>query len=246
MCYQTHQIRSVKDLEQKYKVELSNPFYGDLFNKPAFHLNGFDHPSMLIIPQQKHCVIAPGIWGIVPANKLASGIRPYYKESLRYGAGLNARSEKLFNHFIYRKVVYTQRCIIPVTGFFEPHTHLKKKYPVFIQRKDGDLFSLAGIYTVIGKYVTFAILTKTANPFFAAIHNEKKRQPVLLDAQKEQLWLSNALNKSAIEALIEAPYPADKLEAYTISKDLYKRQIDSNSPTITRPFSYPELEGRLF
>ena len=246
MCYQTHQIRSVKDLEQKYKVQLSNPSYRGLFDRPAYHLNGFNHPHMLVIPQQKPSVIAPGIWGVVPPSKLASDIRPYYKESLRYGAGLNARSEKLFNHFIYREVVYTQRCIIPVTGFFEPHTHLEKKYPVFIQRKDGDFFSLAGIYTVIGKHVTFAILTKPANWFFAAIHNEKRRQPVLLDAEKEQLWLSNTLNRSAIEGLLQAPYRTDELNAYTISKDLYKRHIDSNSPTITKRYQYPELKGSTF
>ena len=53
MCYQTRQIRTVKDLEMKYKVGLSNPAYRDLFDKPAYHLNGFSHPNMLIIPQQK-------------------------------------------------------------------------------------------------------------------------------------------------------------------------------------------------
>ena len=246
MCYQTQQLRSVKDLELKYKVSLSNPAYRDLFSQPGYHLNGFNHPNMLIIPQQKPQVLAPGIWGIVPPHKLAEDIRAYYKESIRYGAGLNAKSEKLFNHFIYRQVALTQRCIIPVTGFFEPHTHLKKKYPVFIHRKDDAVFSLAGIYTIIGRQVTFSILTKPANPFFAAIHNEKNRQPVILGVENETLWLSQSLDEAAIESIVKSSYPTNDLEAYTISKDLYRRNIDSNNPSISTQVRYPELKGKTF
>lgn len=246
MCYQTRQIRTVKDLELKYKVGLSNPAYRDLFDQPAYHLNGFAHPNMLIIPQQKPEVLAPGIWGIVPANKQPEDIKAYYKESIRYGSGLNAKSEKLFDHFIYRHVAFSQRCVIPVTGFFEPHTHLKKKYPIYIHRKDDAIFSLAGIYTIIGKHVTFSILTKAANPFFAKIHNEKNRQPVILDAETEKEWLNSALDMEAIKAIIARDSLKEDLEAYPVSKDLYKRNVDSNVDTITDPETYEALEGISF
>jgi hypothetical protein len=62
MCYQTRQITTIKDLELRYNVTLSNASYGPLFNKPDYHLNGFSHPNMLLIPQQKPEVLAPGIW----------------------------------------------------------------------------------------------------------------------------------------------------------------------------------------
>lgn len=246
MCYQTRQIRTIKDLELRYNVTLSNPSYGPLFDRPAFHLNGFAHPNMLIIPQQKPNVLAPGIWGIVPSTKAPEEIRPYYKESVRFGSGLNAQSEKLFQHFIYKHSALTQRCLIPVTGFFEPHTHDKKKYPVFIHRADDDLFSLAGIYTVIGNYITFTILTKSANPYFTKIHNIKKRQPVLLDSKAEQAWLSGDLNKSNVEDILTVDYPTSDLEAYTISKDLYKPNIDTNTSTIAEKVDYKELSDVSF
>lgn len=246
MCYQTRQIRTVKDLELRYNVTISNPSYLDLFNKPAYHLNGFTHPNMLIIPQQKPSVLAPGIWGIVPNNKSPHQIKDYHKESVRYGSGLNAQSEKLFDHFMYRHVALTQRCIIPVTGFFEPFTHNKKKYPVYIHKKDDGIFSLAGIYTIIGNHVTFSILTKVANPFFSKIHNEKKRQPVILDSEIESHWLSNESDSREVQQFIENDYRVDQLEAYTVSKDLYKSSVDTNIEDIAKPVLYQELTDISF
>ena len=246
MCYHTRQIRTVKDLELKYGVRLSNPSYRDLFNHPTYHLNGFSHPNMLIIPQHKPSVLAPGIWGIVPSSKKAEDIRPYYKESIRYGSGLNAKSEKLFDHFIYKHVAFSQRCIIPVTGFFEPFTHLSKKYPIYIHRRDDELLSLAGIYTIIDRHVTFSILTKAANPYFEGIHNIKKRQPVILNEEGEKQWLNEDLLKSDIEQILASDVDVELLEAYPVSKDIYKSKIESNRPDITDVMHYPELDSIAF
>ena len=129
MCYQTRQIRTVKDLELQFRVGLINEAYRGQFDQPAYHLNGFAHPNMLVIPQERNEALVPGVWGIAPLHTQPDGIKAYYKESVRYGSGLNAQSEKLFNHFIYKHSALTRRCIIPVSGFFEPHEHEKKKYP---------------------------------------------------------------------------------------------------------------------
>ena len=58
MCYQTRQIRTVKDLELRFNVGLVNEDYRPIFDRPAFHLNGFAHPNMLVIPQDKPEVLA--------------------------------------------------------------------------------------------------------------------------------------------------------------------------------------------
>jgi putative SOS response-associated peptidase YedK len=243
MCYQTRLLRNVNELEQRYSATISNEQHRTLFNKPQYHLNGFAHPNMLVIPQQKPEVLAPGIWGIVPDNKQPDQIKPYYKEAVKYGAGLNAQSEKLFNHFIYRDVALNQRCLIPVTGFFEPHTHLKKKYPFYIHRRDDETISLAGIYTIIGTFITFSILTKKASPLFEKIHNIKKRQPVILNLESEKKWLDSSLAKDHINEIIMQPYDEDLLEAYTVSKDIYNNRMDTNVETIADEVLYPELEN---
>jgi len=243
MCYQTRQIRTVKDLELRFNVGLVNENYRPTFDTPAYHLNGFAHPNMLVIPQDKPDVLAPGVWGIVPDNKQPDAIKDYYKESVRYGSGLNAQSEKLFNHFIYRYVALTQRCLIPVTGFFEPHHHLKKSYPYYIHRQDDQPLALAGIYTVIGTFITFTILTREASPLLAQIHNKRKREPVMLPKDLESSWLDPELSQADVLEHVHAPYVYDDLETYTVSKDVHNSRIDSNIETIVDRVEYPELQS---
>ena len=69
--------------------------------------------------------------------------KEYYKQQLKYGSGLNARSEKLFDYWLYEKSAFTKRCIIPVSGFFEPHEYNNKKFPIHIKR-GGFFFDVDG------------------------------------------------------------------------------------------------------
>ncbi|NND52342.1 MAG: SOS response-associated peptidase, partial [Flavobacteriaceae bacterium] len=190
-------------------------------------------------------VLAPGVWGIVPDNKRQDQIKDYYKESVKYGSGLNAQSEKLFDHYMYREVAFTQRCIVPVTGFFEPHHYEKKSYPYYIHREDDDAFALAGIYTVIDTFITFSILTRAASPLIAQIHNKRKREPVMLPAALEHSWLDAELSQADVMEHVNTPYLYDELETYTVSKDVHNHRVDSNVATITERIDYPELQ-RLF
>ncbi|WNH09908.1 SOS response-associated peptidase [Thalassobellus suaedae] len=243
MCFHTSTIHKTKKLEEHFKVNLSSETIRPIFDKPNYHLNGFAHPNMLVIPQEKSDVLAPGVWGIVPSNKKSSEIKDYYKEAVKYGGGLNARSEKLFQHYLYRESALTRRCVIPVTGFFEPHEHNKKKYPFYIQGKDHQPLGLAGVYSVIDTYITFTILTKAASPFFEKIHNVKKRQPVILDEDQIEHWLDGDISQDDVKDIIHNNYSESKLQAYTVSKDLFSPKVDSNVERIIEMVNYPELSG---
>jgi putative SOS response-associated peptidase YedK len=242
MCFHTSTTHKTKKLEAHFKVRLSSETIRPLFDKPNYHLNGFAHPNMLVIPQEKSDALAPGVWGIVPSNKNSNQIKDYYKEAVKYGGGLNAQSEKLFSHFLYREAVMTKRCIIPVSGFFEPHDHKKKKYPFYISQKEKEPLALAGLYSVIDTYITFTILTKSASPLFAKIHNLKKRQPVILNDNAMENWLLPDLSQNDIKALVNSTYPEFKLDVYSVSKDLFSPKVDSNVETIIEKQLYPELE----
>ncbi|GAA4810948.1 SOS response-associated peptidase [Litoribaculum gwangyangense] len=242
MCFHTSTIHKTKKLEEYFKVNLSSETIRPIFDKPNYHLNGFAHPNMLVIPQEKSDVLAPGVWGIVPSNKTSSEIKAYYKEAVKYGGGLNAQSEKLFSHFLYREAAISKRCIIPVSGFFEPHEHNKKKYPFYISQKEKEPLALAGIYSVVDTYITFSILTKDASPMFAKIHNLKKRQPVILNDQAIEHWLLPELTQEDIKELVKSNYPESELSAYTVSKDLFSPKVDSNVESIIDKFVFPELE----
>ena len=243
MCYHISQTKIARQIEHQYDVSLHDEKLREFFNRPAFHLNGFSHPNMLIIPQEETSVLKAAHWGIAPSKTQSDKLIDYYKQSIRFGGGLNAQSEKLFDHFIYKYSALSRRCLIPVTGFFEPHEKNRKKYPYFIHRADSESFTLAGIYTIIDQIVTFAVLTKEASPLFAGIHNMRKRQPVILRKEFEQEWLKDALTENQVKELIAPTYPENEIEAYPISKDLFNPRIDSNRPAILDKVTYLELTG---
>lgn len=246
MCYRTEQTKKVKDLELHFNINVSDERLRTLFDEPNYHINGFAHPNMLIVPMERADVLAPGVWGIVPFDKEEEEIKEYYKEAVRFGGGLNAQSEKLFQNYLYKTVALTRRCIIPVTGFYEPHTFKNKSYPYYIHRGDEEIISLAGIYTVIGKFITFSLLTKEASPLFEKIHNKRKRQPVLLTRENEKVWLDTTLEKVDVINIIRTDFPDNVLEYYTISKDIFKSNVDTNKPSVTDRVDYPELQDTLF
>jgi len=242
MCFHTSQTKKTTELERRYEVKLVDDTLRDYFDKPRYHMNGFSHPNMLVIPQEKSDVLAPGVWGIVPSNKSKEEIKPYFKEAVKYGGGLNARSEKVFQNFIYRSSIMEKRCIIPVFGFFEPHDHKGVKYPFHFKDKGDKPLALAGLYTVIERFITFTILTKDASPLFAKIHNKKNRQPVILDEANTHNWLSTDLNETDIQDILKFTYPEDTLEAYSVSKDLFSPKVDSDVVSIIDEVKYEGIE----
>jgi len=243
MCYHISQTNIARQIERQYDVSLHDEKLREFFERPTFHLNGFSHPKMLIIPQEETSILTAAHWGIAPSKTQADKLAEYYKQSIRFGGGLNAQSEKLFDHFIYKYSALSRRCLIPVTGFFEPHEHNKKKYPYYIHRANNESFTLAGIYTILNHVITFAVLTKDASPLFARIHNMRKRQPVILTKEFEQEWLKDSLTEIEVKELITPTYPENDLEAYTVSKDLFNPRIDSDTPTILDKVTYLELAG---
>lgn len=244
MCYGTRVTSTAKEVEKFYNVSKlmgKTPIEGELTYN---HANGWAHPLLWIIPQESSKHITPSMWGIMPQNRSGADFKNYYKEAARYGAGLNARSEKLFDHFIYRFSAMSKRCIIPVNGFYEPHTAPKKfKIPFYFERKDKSIISLAGLYTTTKDgYNTFTILTKAATPLFKKIHNTKNRRPVILNDEDVRIWLNNDLNQDDIQNIITDDLDDVTINAHPISKDLYNPKVDSNRADIIEEVHYQELE----
>lgn len=234
MCFHTSHTQKVKKVENRFKVSLTDDALREIYDTPHFHNNGFEHLNSLIIPQQKATHLIPATWGIVPSTLKIAEVKAYYKQQLKYGSGLNARSEKLFDYWLYQKSALTKRCIIPVSGFFEPHEYNKQKFPIHIKHKNDDLLGLAGIYSIIENVVTYTILTKNASPFFSKIHNSKLRQPIILNKDIEKDWLAASRTENELKKLLSEPYNDATIEAYAVSKDLFNTRVDSNVPEILK------------
>lgn len=246
MCYTTRVIRKAGELEDYYEIErlLGNlPEDEELIYNSA---NGFAHPSMWIIPQEKAKNMIPVVWGLIPPYKKGVDPKEYYKETIRWGSGLNAKSEKLFDSNNYKGSALKRRCIVPVDGFYEPHRieKVKKPYsiPFYFERKNGAPISLAGIYAVAGEWVTFTILTKEATPMFAEIHNKKNRRPVILQDDDIEGWLNDNLQESDVMDIIDDDLPDAEISAWPISTDLYKRNGEGDRPDIIERVEFEDLE----
>lgn len=101
------------------------------------------------------------------------------------GVIINARAETAGEKKTFRQSLYTSRCIVPSTGFYEWDEN-KRKY-LFRLPGEQTLY-MAGIskeYDGIQRYV---ILTTSANDSMKDVHH---RMPVVLTRDKLQMWVSD-------------------------------------------------------
>lgn len=177
MCFFYAQKKSKKELELRFDafVESDEDIFGDY--------NGFAHPFASIISDESPKIIEQAQWGLVPffaENEIAA----FRKKTNT----LNARIEDIEKKNSFKDSL-DNRCLILASEFYEWKHVGKEKIKHRIYTKDEQPFAFAGLYHDIGDYKTFTIITTEANELMAEIHNTKKRMPVVLRPEEEQLWL---------------------------------------------------------
>ena len=208
----------------------------DSIELPTYYsLSGFAHKPMVIIC---HEGMFTYIWGLVPR----------WAKHIFWDSTLNARSGEVFETPSFKHLIMSQRCIVPVHGFFESRHYGKETYPYKIFSKEQEIISLAGLWDTWFDpesheiYGSFTILTTEANQLMAQIHNTKLRMPVILRPEDEARWLDPSLSKEDVISLLK-PY-GEQLAAYTVSKNVNSRNIEKkNHPSVLEPFHFdiPEL-----
>ena len=237
MCFHYSLTQELSKVGERLKVSSE-----EIKWQPAYHANGFSFLKMPVITSEDPTTIQLFNWGLVP-----SWIKTKSDADKIKAQTLNARSETVFEKPSFRSGIIHQRCLIPADGFFDWMEFNKKKYPHYIFIKNKEFFCFAGIYSnwvdkETGEIAqTFSILTTEANSMMERIHNIKKRMPVIIDSTQYEEWLQSKLPPSNIKAFF-TPYPADKMESYTIGKLLNSKNFDSNIPPVIEPVAYPELD----
>ncbi len=228
-------------------VSLQNRYNATLVNKetykPIYHGSAFDFLAWPVVTSREPALLQQFHWGLIPSWARTR------EDAERIRAGtINAKSETAFEKPSFKDGMQSRRCLVPSTGFFEWHSFKSKKYPYFITLTNADVFSMAGLWDSwtdkqTGEILsTFSILTVTANPLMAKIHNEKKRMPVLLPAAQEKRWLDESLTKEEILALC-SPFDETLMKAYTVSRLITSRTENANVPAVQEEVEYPELEA---
>ena len=133
---------------------------------------------------------------------------------------INAKSETVFDSRLYRHLVVRQRCIVPLSGFFEWKKDGARKRPFRIFLKDGAIMSAAGIWDTwrTGSpeaRSSFTIMTTAANAFMRDIHD---RMPVILAMGSDvDDWLNPEIHEPEALAKLMMPCPAEWLASTEVS-----------------------------
>lgn len=173
-------------------------------------VNGFTHPYMPIIVDNRPDIITGASWGLLPS---------WAKDNSFQKNTLNARIETIHEKPSFKTII-NQRCLIPATHFFEwqwKDEKGKDKQKYSISAEQESIFTFAGLYSIwknpitANPILTYTILTTEANALMSTIHNTKKRMPVILKNEHQLLWLNGANYKE-----FAFPYESN-LKAYPIS-----------------------------
>lgn len=126
---------------------------------------------------------------------------------------INARSETIDLKPLFRDSFFTNRCIVPVTSFYEWKNENGKKVKKRISIESQQIFSLAGLYRVFrdkndSEIEFFTIITTKANDVMHEIHN---RMPVILSPDIEDIWLDNKFDNIDIIKSFLKPYNENEL-----------------------------------
>jgi hypothetical protein len=103
--------------------------------------------------------------------------------------------------------------------------------------------SIAGLYSrwkdkETGEYYySYTVLTTKANSILEYVHNNKKRMPVFIAPEDEKTWLEKDLKKEDVLELCH-PFQDTAMRAFTISKLLTTRYINTNVPEVLAPMNY--------
>ncbi|MDE1981602.1 MAG: SOS response-associated peptidase [Betaproteobacteria bacterium] len=164
-------------------------------------------------------VLVPAKWGLMPH---------WEKESDKGPHPINARAETAAIRPMFRQAFRNRRILVPADAFYEWRRLERGKQPYLIHMKDGAPFGMGGLLEYWeapqGEVITFTILTTTANPLMAPIHD---RMPVIIHPDHYEAWLDPELKDvSKIQALI-GPFPERLMEAYPISSRVNSPRNDS-------------------
>ncbi|MBN1246974.1 MAG: SOS response-associated peptidase, partial [Anaerolineae bacterium] len=139
----------------------------------------------------------------------------------------------------FRAAYRRRRCLILADGFYEWRAEPgeRTKTPMYIRMVSGQPFAFAGLWEAWGPdpaaaeepeaapLLTCTIITTRPNALLAPIHN---RMPVILPRQAYDRWLDpGEVDAGALDDLL-APYPAQEMTAYPVSR--YVNSPGNDSP----------------
>lgn len=147
------------------------------------------------------------------------GLIPHWAKDTKFQP-INARAETLAQKPTFKTPFRSNRCIIPVNGFYEWKKEGDHKVPYWIYPTQANYFALAGICDIWHDpstdkdIISSAIITTTSNDMMKPIHD---RMPVILEPKDWQLWLDTDIHESEALTPLLKPFSDEAMQAYEVS-----------------------------
>jgi putative SOS response-associated peptidase YedK len=150
-------------------------------------------------------------WGLLPSwtKNPKSARRP-----------INARAETVAERPMFRDLLRSRRCAVPIDGYYEWRTTSSGKVPFWFSQKNAEPLFLAGLWDrwhggkpdAVASYI---LMTTEPNALAAKVHD---RMPVLLHAGDVPRWLDPTLTEAEQVSDLLGPYPAGEMQMRPVSK----------------------------
>ncbi|MBU3740858.1 MAG: SOS response-associated peptidase [Candidatus Kapabacteria bacterium] len=201
---------------------------------PYYHVNGFVHPELPIIANERPDAIQMMSWGLVPRwTKNAAAADEIRTKTL------NARAETLFEKPSFRDAAVKRRALLPVNGFVEWRHDGAIKQPYLVRSRDGHLLTLGCVWeewTCRGTGEvrrTFSIITTEANALLSWVHNAKQRMPVIIPTSARAAWLADA-DRHDVMTLMR-PLHDGHIEAAPLDRAVSRIKVNTDHPELLTP-----------
>jgi putative SOS response-associated peptidase YedK len=163
-------------------------------------------------------------WGLIPAW----WSKPLKDMKL---ATFNARAETVATKPMFRSAFKCNRCLIPVSGYYEWQDTPDGKRPWYFTARDGSAaLTIAGIWDewldleADKSLKSCTMIISEPNKFVADVHD---RMPVLLAEKDHESWLNG---KAGLELL--KPAAENVLQKWQVSKRVNSSRAPDDDPTL--------------
>jgi len=232
VCGRFTQQRPASELAEIFGAE---PLAEELGSR--FNVAPTDEAFVVVQREDRRAIIAYR-WGLVPhwATDARAGSRMF-----------NARAETLTTSPAFREAFRRRRCLVPVDGFYEWKREGSGRQPYLVERSDGRLLVLAGLWAGWHDPATeqvrrtFTIVTTTPNEALAGLHD---RMPVILADRDWERWLSPAPGDAGELLGLVQPTDEGALQIRAVARHV--NDVRRDGPELIEPLAVaPPVAGTL-
>jgi putative SOS response-associated peptidase YedK len=183
--------------------------------------SNLDAPRYNVAPMQQIPTVIGAQDGRRTIKDIRWGFAPHWAEDAATGSRIiNARAETASSKPAFRDAFRQTRCLIPADGFYEWQKTPDGKQPMYMQVEDGEMFAIAGLYSIRQQgdsepLLSCTIMTTSPNSLLEPIHH---RMPVILPKDCWTPWLDTSNDdKAQLQDMLQ-PFPAEKMTARKVSR----------------------------